>query len=55
MLACGAIVEEVADRLAFYKPRFIVLDPVLAATSGDALATSDTATASCAICFRSRP
>jgi len=45
MLACGAIVEEVADRLAFYKPRFIVLDPVLAATSGDALATSDTATA----------
>jgi len=32
MLACGAIVEEVADRLAFYKPRFIVLDPVLAAT-----------------------
>jgi len=45
MLACGAIVEEVADRLAFYKPPFIVLDPVLAATSGDALATSDTATA----------
>jgi hydroxymethylpyrimidine kinase/phosphomethylpyrimidine kinase len=45
MLACGAIVEEVADRLAFYKPRFIVLDPVLAATSGDPLATSDTATA----------
>ena len=45
MLACGAIAEEVADRLAFYKPRFIVLDPVLAATSGDALATSDTATA----------
>lgn len=45
MLACGAIAEEVADRLAFFKPRFIVLDPVLAATSGDALATSDTATA----------
>jgi hydroxymethylpyrimidine/phosphomethylpyrimidine kinase len=45
MLACGAIAEEVADRLAFYKPRFIVLDPVLAATSGDALATSDTAPA----------
>ena len=45
MLACGAIAEEVADRLAFYKPRFIVLDPVLTATSGDALATSDTATA----------
>src|SRR2546430_17612828 len=43
MLACGAIAEEVAERLAFYKPRFIVLDPVLAATSGDALSTSDTA------------
>jgi hydroxymethylpyrimidine kinase/phosphomethylpyrimidine kinase len=43
MLACGAIAEEVAGRLAHYKPRFIVLDPVLAATSGDALATSDTA------------
>ena len=45
MLACGAIAEEVADRLAFHKPRFIVLDPVLTATSGDALATSDTASA----------
>ncbi|HUZ91770.1 MAG TPA: bifunctional hydroxymethylpyrimidine kinase/phosphomethylpyrimidine kinase [Methylocella sp.] len=45
MLACGAIAEEVAERLAFYKPRFIVLDPVLAATSGDALSTSDTAQA----------
>jgi hydroxymethylpyrimidine/phosphomethylpyrimidine kinase len=45
MLACGAIVEEVADRLAYYKPSFIVLDPVLSATSGEALATSDTATA----------
>jgi len=45
MLACGAIVEEVADRLAYYKPPFIVLDPVLSATSGEALATSDTATA----------
>ena len=45
MLACGAIAEEVADRLAFHKPPFIVLDPVLTATSGDSLATSDTATA----------
>jgi hydroxymethylpyrimidine/phosphomethylpyrimidine kinase len=45
MLACGAIVEEIADRLAYYKPRFIILDPVLSATSGEALATSDTATA----------
>jgi hydroxymethylpyrimidine/phosphomethylpyrimidine kinase len=43
MLACGAIAEEVAGRLAHYKPRFIVLDPVLKATSGDSLATSDTA------------
>lgn len=45
MLACGAIVEEVAEKLAHHKPPFIVLDPVLASTSGDALATSDTATA----------
>lgn len=45
MLACGAIVEEVAERLAFYKPRFIILDPVLTATSGSALATSGTASA----------
>jgi hydroxymethylpyrimidine/phosphomethylpyrimidine kinase len=45
MLACGAIVEEVADRLAFYKPPFIVVDPVLASTSGTALCAPDTATA----------
>lgn len=45
MLGCGAIAEEVAERLARYKPRFVVLDPVLAATSGDALSTSDTAQA----------
>ncbi len=43
MLACGAIAEEVAERLAHYKPPFIVLDPVLTSTSGEALATSDTA------------
>jgi hydroxymethylpyrimidine/phosphomethylpyrimidine kinase len=41
MLASGEIVKTVADRLAVHKPPFIVLDPVLAATSGDALATSD--------------
>lgn len=41
MLASGAIAETVAKRLAHYKPPFIVLDPVLAATSGDALATAD--------------
>ncbi len=45
LLACGAIAEEVAERLAFYMPPFIVLDPVLSATSGGALATSDTAAA----------
>ncbi|MBO0732865.1 MAG: bifunctional hydroxymethylpyrimidine kinase/phosphomethylpyrimidine kinase [Methylocapsa sp.] len=45
MLACGAIVEEVAARLSYYTPPFIVLDPVLASTSGEALATSDTAAA----------
>jgi hydroxymethylpyrimidine/phosphomethylpyrimidine kinase len=45
MLACGAIAEEVAERLARYKPRFMILDPVLAATSGEGLATSDTAMA----------
>ena len=45
MLASGSIVEAVAKRLALHKPRFIVLDPVLAATSGDALATSDAAEA----------
>lgn len=42
MLACGAIAEEVAGRLALYKPRFVVVDPVLSSTSGDALATPDT-------------
>lgn len=41
MLASAAVVEAVADRLAFHKPRFIVLDPVLVATSGDALSAAD--------------
>jgi hydroxymethylpyrimidine kinase/phosphomethylpyrimidine kinase len=41
MLGSSAIVEAVARRLAVHKPRFIVLDPVLAATSGDALAIDD--------------
>jgi hydroxymethylpyrimidine/phosphomethylpyrimidine kinase len=45
MLACGAIAEEVAERLAHHNPSFIVLDPVLTSTSGEALATSDTAAA----------
>jgi hydroxymethylpyrimidine/phosphomethylpyrimidine kinase len=45
MLASAAVVEAVADRLAFHKPRFIVLDPVLVATSGDALSADDTSEA----------
>jgi hydroxymethylpyrimidine/phosphomethylpyrimidine kinase len=45
MLASGAAAEAVAERLAFHKPRFIVLDPVLASTSGDALTLSDAAAA----------
>jgi hydroxymethylpyrimidine kinase/phosphomethylpyrimidine kinase len=41
MLATGEIAKAVADRLAAYKPPFVVLDPVLAATSGDSLGTAD--------------
>jgi hydroxymethylpyrimidine/phosphomethylpyrimidine kinase len=41
MLASAAVVAAVANRLAFYKPRFIVLDPVLIATSGEALSAVD--------------
>lgn len=41
MLASAAVVAAVANRLAFHKPRFIVLDPVLVATSGDALSAAD--------------
>ena len=45
MLASAAVVAAVADRLAFHKPRFIVLDPVLVATSGEALSAADTSEA----------
>jgi hydroxymethylpyrimidine/phosphomethylpyrimidine kinase len=45
MLASAAVVEAIADRLAFHEPRFIVLDPVLVATSGDALSVDDTSEA----------
>ncbi len=38
MLGSVPIVEAVARRLALFRPPAIVLDPVLAATSGDALA-----------------
>ncbi|MGQ0445803.1 MAG: bifunctional hydroxymethylpyrimidine kinase/phosphomethylpyrimidine kinase [Beijerinckiaceae bacterium] len=41
MLASPAVVEAVAERLAYHKPRFIVLDPVLTATSGETLSTAD--------------
>lgn len=41
MLGTGAIAEAVAARLAVHKPPFVVLDPVLAASSGDSLGTSD--------------
>jgi hydroxymethylpyrimidine kinase/phosphomethylpyrimidine kinase len=45
MVACEPIIEALAERLAHYKPRFIVLDPVLYASSGDALSTSEAAAA----------
>ena len=41
MLASGAIVEALADRLRAHGARNIVLDPVLVATSGDALGAPD--------------
>jgi len=45
MLGSGAVTLAVAERLAFYKPRLIVLDPVLAATSGGALSADGTSEA----------
>lgn len=41
MLASGAIVAAVADRLAAHGAKNIVLDPVLVATSGDSLGAPD--------------
>src|SRR5205807_2232968 len=41
MLASAAVVAAVAERLAFHKPHFIVLDPALVATSADALSAAD--------------
>jgi len=41
MLASGAVVEVVADRLKRHGARNIVLDPVLVATSGASLGTPD--------------
>jgi hydroxymethylpyrimidine/phosphomethylpyrimidine kinase len=41
MLADGAVVTTVAERLCAHKARHIVLDPVLVATSGDSLGAPD--------------
>lgn len=41
MLSSSDIIEVVANSLEKYKPKHIVLDPVMIATSGDALITSD--------------
>lgn len=45
MLATAATAEAVAKSLAAHRPPFIVLDPVLAASSGDSLATAGVAEA----------
>jgi hydroxymethylpyrimidine/phosphomethylpyrimidine kinase len=45
MLAAPAIVETVGQRLKEHRPRYVVLDPVLAASSGDQLASGDVAAA----------
>lgn len=41
MLASAEIVTAVADALAHYRPRFVVLDPVMVATSGAKLLNDD--------------
>ena len=41
MLASGEIVRAVARELATHKPKIIILDPVLVATSGDSLGAPD--------------
>ncbi|PJK09586.1 bifunctional hydroxymethylpyrimidine kinase/phosphomethylpyrimidine kinase [Lysobacteraceae bacterium NML95-0200] len=41
MLASAGIVHTVADALLHYRPRFVVLDPVLVATSGRKLLDAD--------------
>lgn len=45
MLGNAVIVERVASLLEEYRPPFIVLDPVLVATSGDVLTAADAAAA----------
>lgn len=41
MLANVEIIEEVANALQKYKPKYIVLDPVMIATSGDSLISAE--------------
>lgn len=41
MLANAGIAATVADRLTYHQPRYIVLDPVMVATSGDRLLDRD--------------
>jgi len=41
MLASAPIIRAVADRLRFWKPSHVVLDPVMVAKSGDALLRDD--------------
>ncbi len=41
MLSSAKIIEAVADRLAHYKPRGVVLDPVMVSTSGHSLLSRD--------------
>ncbi|MEJ0050757.1 MAG: bifunctional hydroxymethylpyrimidine kinase/phosphomethylpyrimidine kinase [Methylovirgula sp.] len=45
MLGTIANIEAVAQRLAVHKPAYVVLDPVMRASSGDTLATEDLAAA----------
>jgi hydroxymethylpyrimidine/phosphomethylpyrimidine kinase len=45
MLGTIANIETVARRLALHKPAYVVLDPVMRASTGDALATEDLAVA----------
>ena len=47
MLPDVAAIAAVAEILRRYRPPFVVLDPVLVATSGDALALEDTVAALC--------
>ena len=41
MVSSGELIHVIADRLRYYKPANIVLDPVMVATSGSALMKTD--------------